>query len=183
MTHSLTLADFTSPPLLIPTLRSTEPGSVITELAALLEQEGHLDQLGGFCEAVIAREQLSPTAMPLGWALPHARLDGLTHLSFALGHTSCPLTWFGSAQAHVQLVFLFAVPANQSKTYLDLVSALARLSRREDHVEQLFQAKDAQSLFQLLRQAPLRPPTYPEPNMSAGRLSRGLRIFKTTGNP
>ena len=142
---------------MIPNLQNTGPEAVISELTLVLHQEGRLEKVGEFREAVIARELMSPTAIPLGWALPHARLGALPLLSFALGRSSRPVLWFGESRPAVRIIFLFAVPEAKSKAYLDVVSAIARLTRNEVLVNQLQCAPDALAMFRVLQQAPLRP--------------------------
>lgn len=142
---------------MIPNLRNTGPEAVISELTLVLHQEGRLEKVDEFREAVMARELMSPTAIPLGWALPHARLGALPQLSFALGRSSHPVVWFGASRPAVRVIFLFAVPEAKSKTYLDVVSAVARLTRNEALVSRLECAPDALAMFRVLQQAPLRP--------------------------
>jgi mannitol/fructose-specific phosphotransferase system IIA component (Ntr-type) len=165
-----TLASFTSPSLMIPNLRNTGPEAVISELTAVLQQEGRLENAGEFREAVMARELMSPTAIALGWALPHARLGALPQLSFSLGRSSRPVPWFGESRPAVRIIFLFAVPEAKSKTYLDVVSAVARLTRNEALVSQLQCAPNALAMFRVLQQAPLRPTGAASAILAAPRL-------------
>jgi mannitol/fructose-specific phosphotransferase system IIA component (Ntr-type) len=151
-----TLADFTSPALMVPNLNCTTPAAVITELCGVLQREAHLSDSEAFCEAVITRELISPTSISPGFAMPHARLAGLPQLSFALARSSQPFVWFGDSSVRVQIVFLFAVPEADAKTYLNVISAVARLSENTELVGQLIRAPDAKTMFEVLEHAPLR---------------------------
>lgn len=157
---SNSLADYTSLSLMAPQLKAREPAAVIAELCGLLERGSRLNGYSLFYGAVMAREQMSSTAIRAGWALPHARLDGLPRLSFALGRTSKPLTWSAEARSPVHTVFLFAAPESEAKTYLTLISAVARLSQNPGLVEQLENAPDAAAMFAVLRQATLSLPRH-----------------------
>ena len=151
-----TLAQFTSAGLIIPELRGRDAGAVLAELGSALHREGRVIDLPRFHSAVMHREQLSSTAMPPGWAIPHARMEELPQLSLAVGRSSEPLVWLGGSQTRVRLVFLFAVPESAAGAYLGLVSALARLSRSAGHVERLIQATDSQTILAVLEEMPLR---------------------------
>jgi len=153
-----TLADFTNPALIVPNLQSQTPGAVISELCAVLQRGGNLNDLESFFKAVVDRELMSPTAVSPGFALPHARLAGLSQLSFALARSSRPLKWFGESSVRVQIFFLFAVPETEAKTYLNVISAVAKLCQNPALVGQLMRAPDAQAMFGLLKHAPLRLP-------------------------
>ena len=148
-----TVADFTEPSLIVPLLRGREAAAVTTELCSVLQREGRIVNLQPFCQAVISRETLSSTAMPPGWALPHARLEGIPRLTLALGRTSEPLVWFGGER--VSMVFLFAVPEAQAASYLSLISGLARLSQDRLRLERLGEAPDNLGMFEVLQEIPL----------------------------
>jgi mannitol/fructose-specific phosphotransferase system IIA component (Ntr-type) len=151
-----TLADYTSPGLMVPELRSNVAAGVIAELCSLLQRQGRLNDSAAFYEAVMRRELLSTTSFGSGWALPHARLKGLRQLSFALARSSQPLVWFGESGFRPQTVFLFAVREEEVKTYLDVIAAVARLNQNTALLEQLLHAPNGKTMFGVLEQIPLR---------------------------
>src|SRR5262249_25450329 len=89
----MTLADFTSPGMIIPQLRGQEAASVIQELGYAMQREGRVPDLLPFYHAVLNREFLASTDMEAGMALPHARLPGLKELAFAFGRSDRALLW------------------------------------------------------------------------------------------
>ncbi len=151
-THDV-LAHYSSPALMISRLRGTDATTVTAELCSALQCQGKVHDLLSFFHAVIGRESLSSTVTSPGWALPHARVPGLPGLAFAVGRPAEPLLWFGKET--VDLVFLCAVPENDGATYLQLVSALARLSQDSARRERLLQAADSQAMFAVLEECPL----------------------------
>ena len=153
-----TIAQYTTPSLLIPQLSQTEAVAVIRELGLVLEREGRITDPASFLETVIRNERQRSTAMSPGWALPHARSSGLTQLSFALGRSVTPLDWFGQSAERVHMVFLFAVPETAAANYLALVSGLARLNQDPAQLEKLFCAPDGGAMFEILGQIQLREP-------------------------
>lgn len=147
---SATLADFTCPGLIIPALRGCQAAEVIAELSQALCRQGCIPDPLAFCEAVMKRESLATTELEAGMAFPHARLPELKALSFALGRSSEPLPWSAGAARSVRLVFLLAVPADDSGQYLRLISGLARLTRERQFLEDIHAAPDAIHLFEAL---------------------------------
>jgi PTS system nitrogen regulatory IIA component len=129
---------------------------VLVELCSILNQQGRLDEPAAFLNAVIKRESICPTSTAPGWALPHARLPGITQLSFALARSAQPLVWFGEGSIRPQMIFLFAVPEAEAGTYLRVVAGVAKLSQNPILLEQLRGAPDAQTMFEVLRQVSLR---------------------------
>ncbi|HVV71274.1 MAG TPA: PTS sugar transporter subunit IIA [Verrucomicrobiae bacterium] len=156
--HKSTVADFTGPQLIVPSLRQREWEAVLCELVALLHHHGSFQDAQLFLEAVMKREALGPTTTPFGWALPHGRMAGVSRLSFAFGRSPIPLLWGEQRQPKVRLVFLFAVPENDSRSYLELVSALARASRQKDFERHLLGASNGLEVLEMLKGIPLRVP-------------------------
>jgi len=152
----ISLADYTSLELLTPRLENRSASAAIAELCSRLEHAGKIPDSLSFYDAVIRRETLSSTGTAYGLALPHARVDGLPELSFALGVTAEPLVWFDKTAEPVRMVFLFAVPDGEVKNYLKLISGLAKLSRDPVYEARLFQASDSRAMLEVLHQIPLR---------------------------
>jgi len=124
----MSLADFTSADLMVPQLRGRDAATVIRELCSVLQRAARVPDLLPFYHAALNREFLLSTAMDYGLAFPHARVIGLSRLSFALGRSAEPLLWVPKDRPPVRLVFLCAVPATEATTYLLLTSSMARLA-------------------------------------------------------
>jgi mannitol/fructose-specific phosphotransferase system IIA component (Ntr-type) len=161
-----TLADFTNTLLLRPRFQSSASDKVISELCVPLCQELGLATGSNFLDAVMAREKLCSTACEPGWALPHARLASVPHLSFALGRSDSPLAWFGAAKPGVRLVWLFAVPEFEARPYLNLVASMSKLSQNPVFLEQLMSAPDPAAMLAVLKQVPVRGVQFSQPALS-----------------
>jgi len=155
------LADYTDPSLLLPECSAGTAPEVIAELARALDQAGRLTDRAAFLGAVMAREKLSPTSLPVGWATPHARLQALPRLSFGLARIARPFRWMGGSEVPIRLVWLFAVPETESKAYLHLIAGVVRLGQEMARVQELFRAPDAMAMNQVLEQVALRRPQTP----------------------
>ena len=156
------LAEYTTPQLMIPQLHHDDAPAIISELCAALGQQGWVHDQLALYSSVMNRESIASTALS-GWALPHARVEGLSRLCFAVGRTAKPINWFGHSGGPIRLVFLFAVPQAQTAAYLTLISALAKFSSNQSGIQHLLEAGDSQAMFDILEQIPLRPPRSPAP--------------------
>lgn len=90
----------------------------IRGLAAALLSAGRLSDVDTFVADVLAREAQGSTALPGGVALPHARSNGVLTASVAIASLPAPITEAGQ---EIDLVFLLAVPGDQSDRYLGLL--------------------------------------------------------------
>jgi len=158
----MTLADFTSPGLIIPRLRGQDVASVIQELSQAMQREKRVPDLLPFYHAALNREFLVSTDMEAGMAFPHARLPGLKELLFAFGRSDQPLGWGAKAASSVRLVFLMAVPATDSTQYLSLISGLARLAKDSRLVDILMAAQDTLQILEVLQEIKLRTNSMPD---------------------
>jgi len=152
----MTLADFTSPALIVPRLQSEDVTGVIHELSQALQREGRIPDLLAFYEAALNRETLVSTNTEAGMAFPHARLPGLSQVSYALGRTEQPLVWGVNAKKSVRLVFLLAVPAADSTQYLPLISGLVRLAKSQTLLDKMLTLSEPTLLFEAMQQVELR---------------------------
>jgi len=158
----MTLADFTSPGLIISHLRGQDAASVIQELSQAMQREQYVPDLLPFYHAALNREFLVSTDMEAGMAFPHARLPGLKELLFAFGRSDQPLGWGAKATRSVRLVFLMAVPATDSTQYLSLISGLTRLAKDSPLVDKLMVAQDTFQILEVLQEIKLRTNSMPD---------------------
>ena len=157
------VADYTAPSLMVSLPRGRDAAALVAELCSMLHSQGLISDQESFYHAVLAHEKLSSTAMPPGWALPHARLAGIPRLSFVLGRTREPIAWFGGER--VTTVFLCAVPEAEAGASLGLISGLARLSQDTARLRRLEDAPDSQAMFEVLQEIPL--PGSPAPALNS----------------
>jgi mannitol/fructose-specific phosphotransferase system IIA component (Ntr-type) len=150
------LANFTSPALVIPNLRGRDIAAIVQELSVLLQREARIPDLLPFYHAALNREFLCSTATSPGFAFPHARLKAISGLSFALGRTQEPISWGPKSGLLVNLIFLSAVPATDSTDYFALISGFAQLSRDSKLLLKLNSARDAFEMMSVLQQVKLR---------------------------
>src|SRR5699024_8837813 len=75
--------------------------------------------------AAIAREEKTPTGVPGGIAIPHARSEAVTEPSLVMARLTPPVD-FGAKDGPADLVFMIAAPEGAGKEHLALLSKLAR---------------------------------------------------------
>lgn len=125
-------------------------GSVIRNICRLAERTGLLWDAARMIEAVLAREELHPTALDNGVALLHPRRPQasiVTEPLLALGVTSQPLP-FGNESGHLTDVF-FLICSTDDRVHLQVLAKLSRLLSGTDFLSQLrscSSAKDAHAL-------------------------------------
>jgi len=156
VSSSPTLADFTSPALIVAQLSAKEAAGVISELSRRLQAEGLLTDVLPFYHAALNQELMFNSAQVCGMAFPHARLSGIRRLQFALGRAKQPINWGPKGSWPVEFVFLLAVPPSDGAQYLRLLASLARLGKESDLLEALRTAPDSAGMFAALERVAVR---------------------------
>ncbi len=77
--------------------------------------------------AIIAREELSSTAVGEGVAIPHALLDSLERTRMAVIRLDRPVAFGAQDDVPVDLIFMIAGPKKGTSNHLQLLSKLARV--------------------------------------------------------
>lgn len=129
-------------------LTAREKIEAIREVASLLEHSGAVADFPGFSRELIARDELSSTAMGNGVAFPHARTDCVGEILLAIGRSEAGVD-FGSER--VQLVFVIGTPRSKITEYLVVVGALARMLKRESLRVELMAARTPADFIACLR--------------------------------
>jgi PTS system fructose-specific IIC component len=132
--------------------QGTESSAVIRALAAAIAEQGRASSADELADAAIAREEKTPTGVPGGIAIPHARTEAVTEPSLAMARLDPPVD-FGAKDGPADLVFMIAAPDGAGKDHLKLLSTLARSLVKKDFVVSLRSATDEQEIVDLVETA------------------------------
>lgn len=127
-------------------------GSVVRRVCALAEQTGLLWDASRMVDAVMAREDLHPTALDNGVALLHPRRPQESILAeplLALGISSQPLP-FGNQSGHLTDVF-FLICSTNDRVHLQVLAKLSRLLSGSSFVEDLRQCESSSDAYETLQ--------------------------------
>jgi PTS system nitrogen regulatory IIA component len=130
-------------------VRTRDKAHLITDLSRIAA--GHASPLSAATveAALLARERLGSTGLGAGFALPHARIEGLTQFLGVFVRLARPIEFDAIDGKPVDLLFLLLIPAGA----VDHVGALAAVSRRfrdSSLVGRLRKAPNQAAAFSLL---------------------------------
>jgi PTS system nitrogen regulatory IIA component len=121
------IADFITPDRIVLDHRARDKGTLLLDLAKRLEPACDGLTAGAIHAALMAREALGSTGLGRGFALPHARIEGLHRFVGLFARLAWPIPYDAVDDAPVDLVFVLLMPAGAGHEPL---SALAAISRR-----------------------------------------------------
>lgn len=125
--------------------------SVVRRICALAEQTGLLWDTSRMADAVLAREDLHPTALDSGVALLHPRRPQTSILGgplMALGVSAQPLP-FGNRSGHLTDVF-FLICSTDDRVHLQVLAKLSRIISTNDFLPELRSAESAAALHSVV---------------------------------
>ena len=123
-------------------------------LEGLVEVAGRTYQIwepATVLKAVLEREELMSTAFDSGVAIPHPRqtlTDAIGDSVVAFGRTTSPIP-FGAANNSLTDMF-FLVICRDARTHLHVLARLGRMLQQPGFIDQLREAPDSQSAYQVI---------------------------------
>ncbi len=137
------IAEFIAPDRVALDLRVRDKAQLLRELAKRAEPFGGGLSADTILEALRAREQLGSTGLGKGFALPHARIDGLKRFVGLFARLARPVDFDAIDGAPVDLVFLLLMPADAGNNHVAALAAVSRRFRDTDTVARLRKADQA----------------------------------------
>ena len=149
---AISISALLSPEMIAKPLQARTRRSVIDSMSELAAQTGLLWDPGAMAEAVLAREDMQPTALENGAALLHPRRPMSNILAepvLALGitHQGIP---FGGARGQLTDVF-FLICSTDDRTHLRTLARLSRMIAADEFLTQLRESADAREIHQAIR--------------------------------
>ncbi len=102
-------------------------------------------------ERLLERERLGSTGLTHGFALPHARVKGLTRARGAFLSLRQGIDFDALDDQPVDLIFALLVPESSTQEHLDLLAELAGMFRDAGLCEQIRQLQQAEEILNVLQ--------------------------------
>jgi PTS system nitrogen regulatory IIA component len=131
------IADFITPDRVVLDHRARDKAALLRDLALRLEPACDGLSADTILTALLAREALGSTGLGRGFALPHARLEGLRRFTGLFVRLSRPIAYDAVDGAPVDLLFVLLMPASAGKEQLSALAAVSRRFRDEATVTAL----------------------------------------------
>ncbi|MCB1214253.1 MAG: PTS sugar transporter subunit IIA [Deltaproteobacteria bacterium] len=144
---------FFSPQRIFDTLQAKTKTELLEELSlALAQTEPGLEAKSLF-KVLKAREDLGSTGIGKGVAIPHGKVANLDKTLLALGRSPEGIDFASQDGEKCFLFFVLLGPTEATGEHLRALAQISRLLKKEELIKQLYQAPDAQSLYEILNQA------------------------------
>lgn len=123
--HQHKFIDYLKNSLFIVELKASTTKEAIVSLSEFVSKDSNIDK-NIIAKKVIEREELMPTGIGNGVAIPHARIDGITKPIIAVGISEMGID-FGSRDGMLShLIFLILTPIDDPSIQLELLADIAK---------------------------------------------------------
>jgi PTS system nitrogen regulatory IIA component len=143
------LPDLIAPDRIVFAARANNKQQLLQDLAARAAKLLNLDARMIY-EALLSREELGSTGLGNGFALPHARIEGLDRPFGMFARLNRPIHFDSVDGKPVDLVFLLLIPAAAGSEHLAALAAVSRHLRDSVFAAELRKAASASALYGLL---------------------------------
>ncbi len=127
----LRLADILSDKHILIQMQANTPTEAITELT---QRGAELTGLNAetIAQTALEREEAMNTGLPLGLAVPHARLDGLAKPCMIIGRSMIGVDFDATDGEPAHLICLLLIPTDDPDSQLELLALFARTFQDDD---------------------------------------------------
>ncbi len=132
-------------------IKGNDNSDALKQLMETVKKNNILPDPDMFYEKIKEREEQSSTAIGLGVAIPHARIETLEEIFIVLGRSIDGIDYVTPDGTPVHLIFLIGINSNQSE-YLKILSRISWLIRNDEFRKNLFSCATTQDIFHLLKE-------------------------------
>ncbi len=147
------ISRFTSPELMMVSLKGSTPEEVLGEMCTRMADEGFVEDGAQLLDMALQREAIISTAVDNGLAFPHVRGVEGGGLSMVVGIHKKGIKFGGPGRTLTRIFFFVVIPTATSAFYLKLISGLSRTFREKEASEALLAADSEDALWKALIKA------------------------------
>lgn len=143
------ICDILKPDKIIASMKSTEKEESINELIDLFIGDDKVKDVEQMRSAVIEREKIMSTGVGKGFAIPHAKTNGVNEIVAAFGRLDKPIDFEALDSNPVNLIFLLIGKENLVGPHIKLLSRISRMMNKDEFRENLSKAKTAEEIYKI----------------------------------
>ncbi|MFC7395005.1 fructose-specific PTS transporter subunit EIIC [Scopulibacillus cellulosilyticus] len=122
---------------------------VFQKLAKMAKQNWICSDENEVIKGFIAREKLSTTGMEKGIAIPHTELESIKKSSIAILKLTQGVDWKALDGEPTKIVIAMFIPKGKANDHLKYLSEVSKRLVHQDFIDQLYQAENAEEIYQL----------------------------------
>lgn|SRR5690554_1675111 len=132
-------------------LESKDKKSLLQELSEKFEQSGAVASASSFFASIWEREESFSTGIGRNVAIPHSTNATVKEMKLLIALVPEGVDYDSLDGEDVKIIFMFAVPVGEEKTYMSLLAKISTFVREEPNREKLLGSKTKNAIIELIR--------------------------------
>jgi fructose-specific phosphotransferase system IIA component len=132
--------------LIICNLKATNKDEAILELVDLVSTSDNITDRQVLLDDIMQREQKMSTGMEHGIAFPHAKSEGVKHLTIAIGRKKSGIEFDSLDGLPSQIFVLIASPTDEAAPHLQVLAAVSGVLSQEENRKKILEARNADDI-------------------------------------
>ena len=128
-------------------LESKNKYDAIEELASVFDGTEICTDVSALIQALKEREDIMSTGIGFGIAIPHAKIDSIKEMSFAIGISKKGIEFDSLDGEPVYLVILVAAGKKQHKEYLRLLSQIMAILKKDQIKDKIISSESPEDII------------------------------------
>jgi PTS system nitrogen regulatory IIA component len=137
---------------IIPELKAKDKRGVLEGLAEVISNHDPCIDRGDLVRVLVERERLGTTGIGDGVAIPHGKLDCISHPIVSFGRSKEGLDFESMDGQPAYLFFLLVAPENSSGLHLQVLARIAKILKSSTFRKRLMEADTREELYQAIVQ-------------------------------
>jgi len=134
---------------IISELKSSTKDGVINELIDQFVDDDRVVDIEKVRNSVMEREKIMSTGVGKGFAIPHAKTDGVKGLIAGFGKISGSIDFQSLDEQPVDIIFLLVAQDNLVGPHIKLLSRISRMMNKDDFRSNLREAKTSEEIYEI----------------------------------
>ena len=143
------ISEILSPEAVLTSVKASSKKRVLQEISCCISNTYDLNQSDVFY-ALQERENLGPTGMGHGVAIPHARVNSVNSIKGLFAKLIKPIDFGSMDSQNVDLIFVLIAPHESGANHLKALAKVSRILRNKSTCEKLRSTLDKSALFSIL---------------------------------
>lgn len=144
------IAEFLNPNAIVADLTATTKTDVLRELShSLVAAQPQLDAIK-VMDVLKDREKLGSTGIGEGVAIPHGKLNGISHLCASFGVSRGGIDFEAIDGKPTHLFFALVAPENSAGLHLKALARISRLFKNPRFRQAILDASTAEEIYRLI---------------------------------
>lgn len=132
-------------------LEARDKFQAIEELARSFEGSALCSDISSLINALKEREEIMSTGIGYGIAIPHAKIQSVSEMAFAIGISRKGIDFDSMDGQPVNLIILVIAGEKQHKDYLRLLSNIMAILKKEPVKETIIQSASPEEIISILK--------------------------------